>query len=77
MLTQSDKHLIAAIVTTSDFPDRVTACQVVTIRTDNGVVWVRLTECWVAFDYDWFKEQVAIQKTAGATRLTPRCAIAA
>lgn len=58
-LSQSDRSLIAQIVNRSDFPQPVTANQIVTIRIVDGVVWVQLFKCWVAFNRDWFKAQVA------------------
>jgi hypothetical protein len=58
-LTQSDRELIAQIVSRSDFSQQVTTNQVVTIQIIDGVVWVKLFKCWVAFDFAWFKAQVA------------------
>lgn len=58
-LTQSDRELIAAIIARSDFPQPVTANQIVTIQIVDGCVWVKLFKCWVAFNRDWFRGQVA------------------
>lgn len=58
-LSQADRELIANVIACSDFPQQVTASQVVTIRIVDDVVWVQLYKCWVAFDFTWFKTQVA------------------
>ena len=58
-LSASDRTLVAAIVNASDFPEFVTEGDIVTIRREESTLWVRLTRCWVAFSFDWFKEQVA------------------
>jgi hypothetical protein len=62
-LTDSDRELIAQVVNRSDFPQSVTVNQIVTIQIVDGLVWVRLFKCWVAFDFAWFKAQVAEVKS--------------
>lgn len=62
-LTQSDRELIATIVSRSDFHQPVTANQIVTIQIVDGCVWVKLFKCWVCFDFAWFKAQVVELKS--------------
>lgn len=57
-LSEQDRELIATIVCRSDFPDKVGAHNIITIRLEDGVVWVRLSRCWVAFDAVWFRQMV-------------------
>ena len=76
-LTEFDRQLIAQIVNRSDYPNEVGAHEIVTIRVNDGVVWVQLYKCWVAFDFDWFKTQVAELKSQlpnhkPGTRLQPK-----
>jgi hypothetical protein len=76
-LTEFDRQLIAQIVNRSDYPNEVGAHEIVTIRVNDGVVWVQLYKCWVAFDFDWFKTQVAELKSQlpnhkTGTRLQPK-----
>lgn len=62
-LTESDRQLIAKVISRSDYPSEVGVHEIVTIRIVDDVVWVQLYKCWVAFDKTWFKAQVAEVKS--------------